>query len=92
MGTQAINQSHKSVNEFEVKHILIITNLSYLICYRKLVYEIYPHVLIMTASVELPAKRQFNIYMCCDQYTLRKISGTCFLLADISIYRFDLRE
>ena len=32
-------------------------------------------------SVELPAKRHFSVYMCSDQYTLRKkISGTCFYL------------
>ena len=51
-----------------MKHILIKTDLSSLICYRKLVTEIYPHILIMTTSVELPANR----YMSCDQYTLRK--------------------
>ena len=54
-----------------MKHILIKTDLSSFICYRKLVYEIYLHILIMTTSFELPAKRHFNVHMCCDQYTLR---------------------
>ena len=62
-----------------MKDILIKTDLNSLIRYRILVSEIYPHILIMTTSVELPARRHVNVYMCCDQYTLRKkISGTCF--------------
>ena len=78
---------------FQVKRILIKTDLSSLVCYHKLVYEIYPHILITITSVKLPAKRHFNVYTCCDQYTLRKkISGTCFLFADISINCFDSRK
>ena len=34
------------------------------ICYRKLIYAIYPHILIMDTSVELPAKRHFSVYIC----------------------------
>ena len=75
-----------------MKHILIKTDLSSLICYRKLVNDIYPDILIMTTSAELPAKRHFNVYMCCDQYTLRKYIRDLFLLADISMYYFDSQK
>ena len=63
-----------------MKHILIKTDLSSLICYHKLVHEIYPHIRIMTTSVKLPTKLHFTVYTCCDQYTLRKYSGLVFYL------------
>ena len=75
-----------------MKHILVKTDFSSLICYRKLVNEIYLHFLIMTTSVELPAKRHFNLYMCCDQYMLQKKYPGLVLPADILIYCFDSRK
>ena len=72
-----------------MKHILIKTDLSSLICYRKLVYERYPNILIMTTSVELPAN-VISMFTCAViNIHYEKLSGTCFLLADISIYCFD---
>ena len=47
-----------------MKNILIKTNESSIIFYRKLIYAIYPHILIMDTSFELPAKRHFNVYIC----------------------------
>ena len=42
--------------------------------------EIYPHILIMTTSVELPTKPHFNVYMCCDIYATKKYPGLVFYL------------
>ena len=66
--------------------------LCYMLSQTYTLYEIYPHILIMDTSVELPAKQHFNVFICTvlrSIHPTKKMSGTS-LLAEIWIYKFDL--
>ena len=39
-----------------------LLKLSYMLL--QIVYEIYPHILIIGTAVELPAKHHFGVYLC----------------------------